>query len=130
MKAAQIVSSPAVDNINKYVVVATIANLVFVSLKIHASTRNRRICRHGELNRTLVKRQNAQGCCEIKRYHHAIVYVFEPTCQRGKTQKNPAVPGFSFCWGGWIRTNAWWSQSPLPYRLATPHCIATGAVQR
>src|SRR5580698_1049653 len=24
-------------------------------------------------------------------------------------------------WGGWIRTNAWRSQSPLPYRLATPH---------
>ena len=26
-----------------------------------------------------------------------------------------------FGWGGWIRTNAWRSQSPLPYRLATPH---------
>ena len=27
----------------------------------------------------------------------------------------------SFFWGGWIRTNEWRSQSPLPYRLATPH---------
>ena len=24
-------------------------------------------------------------------------------------------------WAGWIRTNASWSQSPLPYRLATAH---------
>ncbi len=31
------------------------------------------------------------------------------------------------CWGGWIRTNAWWSQSPLPYRLATPHYAAGAA---
>ena len=23
-------------------------------------------------------------------------------------------------WGGWIRTNAWRYQKPLPYRLATP----------
>lgn len=23
-------------------------------------------------------------------------------------------------WGGWIRTNAWRNQKPLPYRLATP----------
>ena len=23
-------------------------------------------------------------------------------------------------WGGWIRTNEWRSQSPLPYHLATP----------
>src|ERR1700730_5014511 len=24
-------------------------------------------------------------------------------------------------WGGWIRTNEWRIQSPLPYHLATPH---------
>ena len=23
-------------------------------------------------------------------------------------------------WGGWIRTNEWRIQSPLPYHLATP----------
>jgi hypothetical protein len=23
-------------------------------------------------------------------------------------------------WGGWIRTNVWRDQNPLPYRLATP----------
>ena len=27
-------------------------------------------------------------------------------------------------WGGRIRTSAWRSQSPLPYRLATPQCAA------
>ena len=27
-------------------------------------------------------------------------------------------------WGGWIRTIAWRIQSPLPYRLATPHRCA------
>lgn len=32
----------------------------------------------------------------------------------------PATPP-RVSWGGWIRTNAWRSQSPLPYRLATPH---------
>ncbi len=26
------------------------------------------------------------------------------------------------CWGGWIRTNEWRIQSPLPYHLATPQC--------
>jgi hypothetical protein len=30
-------------------------------------------------------------------------------------------------WGGWIRTNAWRSQSPLPYRLATPHRLGVGS---
>ena len=25
-------------------------------------------------------------------------------------------------WGGWIRTNEWRLQRPLPYRLATPQC--------
>ena len=28
---------------------------------------------------------------------------------------------FKVYWGSWIRTNAWGSQSPLPYRLAIPH---------
>jgi hypothetical protein len=28
-------------------------------------------------------------------------------------------------WGGWIRTIAWRIQSPLPYRLATPHRVQT-----
>lgn len=27
------------------------------------------------------------------------------------------------CWGGRDRTFAWWDQNPLPYRLATPHCL-------
>lgn len=27
------------------------------------------------------------------------------------------------CWGGWIRTNEWRIQSPLPYHLATPHYV-------
>ena len=26
-------------------------------------------------------------------------------------------------WDGWIRTSEWRSQSPLPYRLATPQCF-------
>ncbi len=26
-------------------------------------------------------------------------------------------------WGGWIRTNEWRYQKPLPYRLATPQLI-------
>ena len=42
--------------------------------------------------------------------------------------------GFSLCvadvyvdgWGGWIRTNEWRYQKPLPYRLATPQCLRIG----
>ena len=26
----------------------------------------------------------------------------------------------TFGWGGWIRTNEWRNQNPLPYHLATP----------
>ena len=26
-------------------------------------------------------------------------------------------------WGGWIRTNEWRIQSPLPYHLATPQYL-------
>ena len=42
-----------------------------------------------------------------------------PPC--GEAAGVPDFAGDEFlCWGGWIRTNAWRIQSPLPYRLATP----------
>jgi hypothetical protein len=41
---------------------------------------------------------------------------------RSVPRAQPVGPQFN--WGGWIRTNAWRSQSPLPYRLATPQCAA------
>ena len=46
-------------------------------------------------------------------------------CLLGQTSLKKALPKKCFFhgWGGWIRTNEWRSQSPLPYRLATPQDI-------
>lgn len=62
--------------------------------------------------------------------------------KKAKTARHASGPGaescsdnFRSCWGGWIRTNEWRIQSPLPYHLATPHrrvdhSIGVGALSR
>ena len=38
--------------------------------------------------------------------------------------KNASVLGVSLKnWGGRVRTSEWRDQNPLPYHLATPHCV-------
>ena len=44
----------------------------------------------------------------------------EPRRVRGMVRKNWSEKS----WGGWIRTNEWRIQSPLPYHLATPQCVS------
>ena len=47
---------------------------------------------------------------------------FEPVTLANK--KKPPKGGFFFIgWGGWIRTNGWRNQNPLPYHLATPQSV-------
>ena len=51
----------------------------------------------------------------------SLMYIERtPRLRVGSERKNDT----GFCgkngWGGWIRTNAWRYQKPLPYRLATP----------
>ena len=42
-------------------------------------------------------------------------------------KKAPINGTFFIGWGGWIRTNEWRNQNPLPYHLATPQSTAIKA---